>query len=53
MKKIMVFPGIAWLLSNCTTTKMVISAEGCLRVVNRTIYNIRSKGYYQTEEVLF
>ncbi|MBO7227058.1 MAG: hypothetical protein J6V33_05705 [Bacteroidales bacterium] len=53
MKKIMVFPEIAWLLSNCTTTKMVILAEDCHKAVNRAINDISSKGYYQTEEVHF
>lgn len=50
MKKFLYAIGIAFLVSSCTSSRMVLSTEGYRDALDRAKENIRNNGYYQISE---
>jgi hypothetical protein len=50
MKKILIAIGVIFLMSSCTSSRMVLSTEGYRDALDRAKENIRNNGYYQISE---
>jgi len=50
IKKFLFAIGVAFLVSSCTSSRMVLSTQGYREALDRAKENIRSSGYYQISE---